>query len=141
MSQNANEAWIALLQRIPSDLHDALALGMATGAEIVVQKIVKLEPEFLMIRGRLAGTQDTGRVVFVPYSQLTYIAVQRDMKDAEMDAIFGKAGAQNAIELSPIAKETGAAAAPVVDSPQKPDPNKKALLERLRGQLRDGPAK
>src|SRR2546423_9917533 len=85
----ANQAWITLFRRIPSDLHDALALGMATGAEIVVQKIVKLEPDFMMIRGRLAGTQDSGRVVFIPYPQLTYVAVQRALTDAESEAIFG----------------------------------------------------
>ena len=77
----ANQAWIGLFRRIPVDLHDTLALGLTTGSEIVVQKIVKLEPDFMIIRGRLAGTQDTGRLVMVPYPQLTFVAIQRDLKD------------------------------------------------------------
>src|ERR1019366_6123338 len=100
----ANQAWITLFRRIPADLHDTLALGLATGAEIVVQRIVKLEPDFMIIRGRLAGTQDTGRVVMVPYPQLTFVAIQRDLKDSEVEGIFGKGAPPPLTNLAPISE-------------------------------------
>ena len=143
---NANEAWIAILQRIPTDLHDALALGITTGAEIVVQRIVKLEPDFMMIRGRLAGTQDSGRVVFIPYSQLTFIAVQRAMTDPEVDAVFGQDGATVFVDRSPA--DGAAAEAPpeaevtTVNEPasavKKPAAlSKSTLLAKVRDRLKD----
>ncbi|MBI3821119.1 MAG: hypothetical protein HY289_00390 [Planctomycetes bacterium] len=142
---NANEAWIALFRRIPGSLHDALALGLTTGSEIVVQKIVKLEPEFIVIRGRLAGTQDTGRVVMVPYTQLTFVAVQRELKDAEVEGMFGKAGPVAFADLPPVVEEQPAAAPvveeapqPVVESTRKPAaPTKSALVAKLRERLKD----
>lgn len=146
MSQSANEAWIAVFRRIPVNLHDALALGITTGAEIVVQKIVKLEPEFMMIRGRLAGTQDAGRVVFIPYAQLTFLAVQRAMSDAEVDAIFGQGGVPlvfeaPAVESTPDVEQPAAEDATVSDGPapvKKPVPvSKSALVAKMRDRLKD----
>lgn len=103
-----NQAWIALFRRIPAALHDALALGLATGAEIVLQKIVKLEPDFMIIRGRLAGTQDSGRIVMVPYNKLTFVAIPKFLPDAEVEAIFGK-GAPPALADIPSAAVEDAA--------------------------------
>ena len=144
----ANQAWITLFRRIPADLHDTLALGLATGAEIVVQRIVKLEPDFMIIRGRLAGTQDTGRVVMVPYPQLTFVAIQRDLKDSEVEAIFGKGAPPTLASLPPTAD--GADAEPesgvedeVPNEPtaaagKKPEAVSKAvLLAKLRERLKD----
>ena len=67
----ANDSWIAMFRRIPGNLQDVLSLGLNTGAEIVVQKIIKLEPDFMIVRGRVAGTQDTGRIVLIPYAEIT----------------------------------------------------------------------
>ena len=146
---NANETWIALFHRIPAEYHDNLALGLTTGAEVVMQRVVRLDPEFMIIRGRLAGTTDTGRILMVPYVQLTYVAIARDLKDAQVEAIFGAgapatAAAMPAVTPPPAAPDLAPAetavpsepAAPV-DAPAKVEqPNKKALLEKLRGQLK-----
>ncbi len=87
---HANETWIQMFRRIPAELHDGLALGLTTGSEIVVQRIVKLEPAFMIIRGRLAGTQDSGRIVLIPYEQLTFVALTKVLNDLEVESIFGK---------------------------------------------------
>jgi hypothetical protein len=148
----ANQAWIAMFRRIPAELQDTLALGLTTGAEIVVQKIVKLDADFMIIRGRLAGTQDAGRVVLIPYSQLTFVAVIRDLKDTEIEAIFGK-GAPPALASMPTLP-TGEEAAPTpepvaevvpandpaaaANPAKKPeDVSKTALLAKLRERLKD----
>ncbi len=141
---NANQAWIAMFRRIPINLHDVLTLGMTTGVEIVIQKIVKLEPDFMIIRGRLAGTQDSGRIVMIPYAQLTFVAVVRDLKEEEIESIFGKGAAAVVADLPPTpeapAAEEPPAQAPTaaVEPPKKPAaPSKSALVAKLRGQMKD----
>ena len=142
---DANQAWIGMFRRIPTNLHDTLSLGLTTAAEIVVQRIVKLEPDFMIIRGRLAGTQDAGRVVVIPYSELTFVAVIRDLKESEIEAIFGK-GAPAAVADMPTlpAGEESAAEASVVEvepaakAPKKPEAmSKSMMLAKLRERLKD----
>ncbi len=141
---NANEAWIALFRRIPGHLHNTLALGITTGAEIVLQKIVKLEPDFMIIRGRLAGTQDSGRVVIVPYEQLTFVAIQHDLKDTEVETLFGN-GAPRAVTDPPNAAPELVAEDATVNEEQPPvNPVKRpapvsqsALAAKLRDPLKD----
>jgi hypothetical protein len=138
---HANEAWIALFRQVPVALHDTLALGLTTGAEIVIQRIVKLDSNFMIIRGRLAGTQDAGRIVLIPYEQLTFVAIQRDLKDAEVEAIFGQ-GATGEFATRPVngEPEPQAELATVNDTPvevKKPAVvSKSALLAKLRDRLK-----
>jgi hypothetical protein len=145
----ANQAWIDQFRRIPSDLHDSLALGMTTGAEIVVQKIVRLDPDFMIIRGRLAGTQDTGRVVMIPYPQLTFVAIQRDLKDADVETLFGKSDPAALASVPATPETTNPQPAPVVEAAKASEPGsvspvkkpeaatKAALLAKLRDRLKD----
>jgi hypothetical protein len=151
----ANESWIAMFRRIPANLHDTLSLGLTTGSEIVVQKIMKLEPDFMIIRGRVAGTQDSGRIVMIPYAELTYVAIQRFLKDPEVAAIFGKDApwavtdvVLSSTEDAPLGEPTPEAAnaenatvnepAPAVNPVKKPEPaSKTALLAKLRDRLKD----
>jgi hypothetical protein len=149
---NANQAWTAMFRRIPASLHDTLALGLTTRAEIVIQKIVKLDPDFMIIRGRLAGTQDAGRVVLIPYSQLAFVAVIRDLKETEVEAIFGKGAPPAVADLpEPAAGEEPEAtpAAPLEDATlsvpvaavnpaKKPEAvSKTVLLAKLRERLKE----
>jgi hypothetical protein len=126
-----------------------LALGLTTGSEIVVQKIVRLEPDFMVIRGRLAGTQDTGRIVVIPYAQLTFVAVQKHLQDQEVEGIFGKTAIPDGNEVAPPSAEPAPQTAPepekVNESPaavnpiKKPEAASKAiLLAKLRDRLKAG---
>ena len=56
-------SWIALFERIPAKLHDTLALTLVTGAEIIMQSLLRLESDFAIMRGRMAGSTDAGRVI------------------------------------------------------------------------------
>jgi hypothetical protein len=142
-----NEAWIEMFRRIPVSLHDALALGLTTGSEIVVQKIVTLDPRFMIIRGRLAGTQDTGRVVVVPYNQLTFAAVQRDLKDSEVESMFGQGAPVTFAETPmstadetprPVEDATVIQPAAPVNPPKRPEQvSKGVLLAKLRDRLKE----
>jgi hypothetical protein len=140
----SNQAWIAMFRRIPADLEDTLALGLTTGAEIVVQKVIKLEPDFMIVRGRVAGTQDNGRIVLVPYGELAYVAIQRFLKDPEVEAIFGKGAPASVVSL-PAESARAEPSLPADDSAPKEPPaakppeqvSKAMLLAKLRDRLKD----
>src|SRR5262245_8537336 len=142
---HGNDIWIALFRKLPGDLQDALALGLTTGAEIITQRIIKLESEFMVTRGRLAGTTDPGRLLMIPYAQLTYVSITRVLTETEIEQLFGKvdpgptsAAAQSAAATAEPAtvKET----TPGVNAPKKQDaPSKTVLLAKLRDRLKDGP--
>jgi hypothetical protein len=127
-------------------------LGLTTRTEIVVQKIVKLDPDFMLIRGRLAGTQDAGRVMLIPYAQLAFVAVIRDLKDADIEAIFGKGAPPAVADLpesaageqpeptpaSPLEDATHSVPAATVNLPKKPEAvSKTVLLAKLRERLKE----
>jgi hypothetical protein len=83
-------AWINLLRRIPADLHDSLALGLVTGAEVVVQQLIRMESDFLIVRGRMAGSTAEARVLLVPYSHMALVAFNKPMPEAQVQEIFVK---------------------------------------------------
>lgn len=149
-------SWIAFFRRVPVNLHDSLALTVTTGSEIVIQSIVRLDDDFAIFRGRLAGTQDNGRVVIVPYTQLVSVAFNRHLKDADIEAIFGAStpmaaaieltnaadeplGHEETAPAEPAAAEPTAPPPPAVSPPVRPSmPSKSILLAKLRARLADG---
>jgi hypothetical protein len=145
-------SWIALFRRIPAAQHDNLMVVTSAAAEIMVQRIIRLEDEFLLIRGRPAGSTDQGRVMMIPYTQLNYIGFQKALLEKEIQAIFGSAaGATEFAQVAPVVEaaeeealpedieleevEELAAAAPTAKP--KP-PSKSILLARLRERLASG---
>lgn len=142
------DAWINLLRRIPANLHEGLVLTLSTGSEVVVQRFVKLDTDFAILRGRMAGTQDNGRLVVLPYSNVVSVNVTRRLLDAEIDAIFGKNGHAFAADIvlsngeSTDRAEQTADDEPANDAEEAPVrpamPSKTELLKKLRARLRDG---
>jgi hypothetical protein len=131
-------AWIGLLRRIPESLHDALALTLTTGSEVVVQQLVKLDGECLILRGRMAGTQDSGRIVMLPYCNLVAVNITRPLGEPEIEAIFGKDGQPfpATIPLNDHVSGEAPAAAPADEAPARPAmPSKSVLIAKLRARL------
>jgi hypothetical protein len=140
-------AWAGLLQRIPATYHDNLAVVLSTGAEIVLQSIASLEPEYMVIRGRTAGSTDSGRVFIVPFDQVQYLGFQKPLREPELRALFGSEAPAFAACAGPVdaapAEGTLAPPPPPPASepapepvPQKPPPmSKSILLARLRARL------
>ena len=56
--------------------------------ERLLLDVLRMEPDFLMIRGRMAGTSDAGRVFMFPYGSIHYLAFQKAMKVEEVNAVF-----------------------------------------------------
>jgi hypothetical protein len=126
--------WTALLRCIPPEHHNVLMLVTRCGTEIALQNILHVNDEILAIKGRLAGSQDAGRLYFVPLDNIDYFGFNRMVKDDEFVALFGDMPAPPlAAPLAPAAVAAPAAPpappetpAPVspsnVDPPAPPEP-------------------
>src|SRR5947209_20628161 len=84
-----NSAWVALLRHVPAEQHNRFMLVTTSGTEIAVQSLLRIEQEFVALKGRLAGSQDAGRVFFIPYANLDYFGTSQPIKDSEFNETFG----------------------------------------------------
>ena len=157
-----SRTWISLLRRIPTELQDFLVFVTSIGTEISVQSILRMEDEYIVVRGRLAGTTDVGRVFFIPLGDINHVLIQKEMKETEIQALYeqpvGKGISANGRSLRPSVEkpiEPEASAVPASEpqtpadalaspptstksSPRLPIPSKEAILERLRARVRSG---
>jgi len=85
-------SWISLFKLIPSHLHDTLALITTTSIEVMVQRVLRVEQDYLVFRGRMSGTMDAGRVMIMPYDQISNVAFNKRMAEEEVDVIFSNSG-------------------------------------------------
>ena len=127
-------AWVKLLRHIPASEQSNLQLVTTSGREIAIQCLLRIDPQCLALRGRLAGSQDAGRIFFVPYSHIDYFGFQQPLKEAEFHELFGS--------LESLSAEPPAAAPepaePAGQRPPRPTPArtpiaiKSAVLEKFR---------
>ena len=101
--------WSTLLRRIPPAKHDILIVVTAAGVELMIKKIIRLDEDFVILRGRLAGSSDQNRIVILPYTQIDNVAFGVMLPEAEIQAIFG--------ERKNAARATGAATAAATPEP------------------------
>lgn len=149
-----SSAWIILLRRIPPEQHNTLAIVTTVGIEINIQDLVRMEDDHVVIRGRLAGTTDSGRLFFVPYNQINYLGFTKEVKEAQVRALYGEGPPQaaepkpEALNTEPPMPEPAASDAAPVPAPPPPEPTppveppkpapqlklprKSGVLERLR---------
>src|SRR5262249_28426876 len=108
--------------------------------------VYRMEEDFLVLRGRLAGTTEAGSLLFVPYSEINYVGFREEIKEAQVQAMFSDSGA--AVVMAPAAPAAPqphpaqpTTVPPVPPPPPTPapitatpttSPGKAALLERLR---------
>lgn len=121
-----SEYWIQLLKRLPPEVHTSLSVVTRGGAEVIVQVLLGMENDCLMIKGRLAASQDTGRLYFLPFDSIDYIGFNRTVAEEEYRTWFGETPAPQAA----VAQEPAPAAAG--PSSKTPIPSRAALLERVR---------
>ncbi len=137
--------WINLLRRIPPEVHPQLMLVTNSGTEIAINALLMVEGECLGIKGRLAGSQDTGRVFFIPYSHIDYLGFQRAVSEEEFRTYFGEGGSalrtrsgESRVDIPLFATEP-TTASPSVETPpatstssRTPLPSRSALLESIK---------
>jgi hypothetical protein len=132
--------WVQLLRHLPPEQHPNLLLVTKAGTEIAVQNILRLDHEFIALRGRLAGSADGHRLFVVPYAQIDYLASQQAWSEADYHACFdgltfeapGEPAAAAAPEPEPAAPLAPEAGAVAPSSRTPPPPIKSAVLERFR---------
>jgi hypothetical protein len=132
------KVWPQVIREIPEEYYDKLVVMVGTGAELVLQGIIRMDDEFLIVRGRMAGSSDDGRVLVIPYGQITYLGFNKWMAEEEVKGIFGRepeeADADGAAAAVPAGSEAGANGA----APGKPPPGKASkslFLAKLRQRL------
>jgi hypothetical protein len=146
--------WYSLLQQVPAEYHHKMMVVTTGGTEIAIQSVLRIDQEFMAIKGRLSGSQDSGRVFFMPYQSIDYFGFQLEMKDEEYASLFGNLSTPDphAVPAAPAAVPAGApppapepepepepvAAAPVGPSQKTPLPIKSAVLERFRSRNLSG---
>jgi hypothetical protein len=137
--------WKDILTRIPKNLHNILMLVTSVGVEIAVQSFVRMEEEYLVIRGRLAGTNEAGRVFFVPYEEINHLGFYKELKESQIRAIYGEPEPiEEEAQPLPFAEAPNGTAAgngeaaktdAAAESSTKPgagSADKRTLIERLR---------
>jgi hypothetical protein len=150
-------AWISLLREIPLSHHDCLVFTISNGNEIVLQRLIRLDDNFMVAQGRLSGSSDQGMVMVLPYDQITHVSFNKKMNDAEIQMVIGggKSEADAAVSIqtekpqpaeatttttTPEAASSGQQAQPT--APKTAGlPAKSALLARLRERLATDMAK
>jgi hypothetical protein len=145
-------AWVKLLRQVPADEQNKLMVVTAGGTEIAVQCFLRIDHEFLALKVRLAGSQDAGRVFFIPYTRIDYFGFQQEVKESEFHAVFGSLEVPAALDVAsasgkgppaPAAPAAGVPAATGAEAPsvsaRTPVPIKSTILEKFRSRSMTSP--
>jgi hypothetical protein len=85
-----SHVWAAVVSYIPAEIQDKLMLLTVGGTEICLQSFLRIDREFMVVKGRLSGSQEAGRIFFVPYAQIEYLGTQQPWKDSDYEEVFGR---------------------------------------------------
>ena len=128
-----------LLSKIPPLDHTKVVLVLLSGASINMDFLFRMEKEYVVVRGREAGTNDEGRGFFVPYEQIAFLKIERLMRLNELREMYGEAllaevnltedgvveGTTKPLPVAPASSVKSAAVDPAAIAKQN-------LLERIR---------
>lgn len=79
------EFWSTIFNSFRAEDHKFLVVSTANGLEVAVQEICRVENGLVIIRGRISGTADAGRLFLLPYTQLSSVYVNRPVRSEEVD--------------------------------------------------------
>jgi hypothetical protein len=132
-----NSAWVKLLSHIPANEQSKLMLVTTSGTEIAIQNFLRIDPECLALRGRLAGSTEAGRVFFMPYAHIDYFGFQQPVKESEFQELFGNLEPLGAVPpAAPAAAEASASIEPSSAAQpaaaRNPPTIKSTVLEKFR---------
>ncbi len=83
------QEWIELLKKIPVEYHEQLLVATTQGVEISFQQLLQITEHYVLVRGRLGGTTDAGKIFCLPYDRLLYLVLTRPVSDARLAELFG----------------------------------------------------
>lgn len=144
-------SWKEIFELVPAAEHENFLLVTTSQLEINVQTLVRLEGNYVVLRGRLSG-MDGNRLLIMPYHEISCLSFVRPVKDDQVRSWYGEAPAaapapaaaapaeEAAQPAASQAEPTPAAPGPAAPAPTPtqmpargaPLPGKAALLEKLR---------
>jgi hypothetical protein len=135
-----NAEWVTLFRQYPPEMHQQIVVMLNNRIEVSVETIFRIDPSFLLVRGRMSGTTDSGFLYTIPYSQMTAVYLVRQIKEEEVEKLFGSSGANKPLTRSAMNTErppsqSDAQSTPVPAFGKPPEATAVArnnLLERLR---------
>ena len=106
-----------LIGKIPVRDHPKVVIVLKAGnASVSIDTVMRQEPEYLVVRGREAGTNDEGRAFFVPYEEISYIKIERLVRLNEIRAMYGEA----LVQTNSLSEENDTTDEEVVDQTPVP---------------------
>lgn len=78
-------AWKKLFESIRPEDQECLVVSVFGGLEVAVQSVAKVEDDVVLLRGRISGQADVGRVFVVPYDRLNSMYVNRYVQAEEVE--------------------------------------------------------
>jgi hypothetical protein len=83
-----NVSWATLFHHIPPERQLGMILVTRAHTEIAIQSFMRIDHEFVAVKGRLSGSQETGRVFFIPYSEINYLGFMNAVTDNDFHELF-----------------------------------------------------
>lgn len=130
-----------IIRRIPPLDLTYTVLTLKNGSSLTADVIARMEPTYLVMRGREGGTGDDGRGFFVPYEEVSFVKIDRVVKAAELKRMYGETVAMDLDEQiaagqlaahNPAAETKPTAAPAAVTGNDPASIAKQNLLARLR---------
>jgi len=84
------EHWVNFFQKLPDTMHDQVVFSLSTGIDVFNQRFLVYAEEYLLIRGRLGGTDESERIFMVPWEELKMIFFSRPVDDEMLFKTFGE---------------------------------------------------
>ncbi len=131
------EEVLDLIKRVPELDHPKLVFVLTVGVSVNLDMVVRVEKNYVVVRGREAGSNDEGRGFFIPFETIALIKLEKLVRINEFRAMYNEP-LQESIGLGDDADaapaEPSAAAAPkAATAPAGPtDVAKQNLLDRIR---------
>jgi hypothetical protein len=76
---------VSVFEGIRPEDQDTLMIVMDNGTDVAVQQVARIEESVVMIRGRIGGTADNGRIFIIPFERITCVYVNRIVRTDEID--------------------------------------------------------
>ena len=134
------EEVLDLIKRVPEFDHPKLVFVLTVGVSVNLDMVVRVEKNYVVVRGREAGSNDEGRGFFIPFETIAMIKLEklvrinefRSMYNEPLEAVTGLGDENDGVrEAAAMAATPAAVKAPgVVAGPT--DVAKQNLLDRIR---------
>lgn len=79
--------WPTLLGRLLGEDGTGLILSLDNASEISVQQVLAIQEDFVVVRGRWAGSSESGWTFFVPWNRIVCVCFAREVPAAVRDLL------------------------------------------------------